>query len=186
VEKKLIVINLFAGPGGGKSTTAYGAASLLKQYGLRAELVTEVAKDATWEEHRFLLSQQVSLFSEQLRRQTRLIGKRDVVITDSPILLPALVYNNGWANLPALAWEAWDKFENLNFFVRRMKKYDPEGRRESEEEARAKDVASVDVLDRFKVPYTVVDGNPYGIIEVVEHYLKAFDVSVDREAITYN
>ena len=165
------VINFFAGPGAGKSTTAAGVYSLMKQRGLGAELVTEAAKDATWEEHKFLLSQQVSLFAEQLRRQTRLIGKREVIVTDSPILLPALVYNTGWENLAALAWEAWDKFDNINFFIRRSKPYDTEGRRETEYEAKEKDQKSLDMLIAHAVPFTIIDSDKAGIESVVDHYL---------------
>lgn len=176
--ERIKVINFFAGPGAGKSTTAAGVFSVMKSYGIRAELVTEVAKDATWEGHSFLLSQQVSLFAEQLRRQTRLIGKRDVLVTDSPILLPALVYNTEWQHLAPLAWEAWHKFENINFFIRRVKPYDNEGRNETEEEAHAKDLKSLQVLRDNGIEFKEINGDRNGIIEVVNHYENDYPIKV--------
>jgi ATP:corrinoid adenosyltransferase len=43
------VINLWAGPGAGKSTTASGLFYLMKTADMQVELVTEYAKDMTWE-----------------------------------------------------------------------------------------------------------------------------------------
>ena len=41
----MLVINLFGAPGAGKSTGAAYIFSLLKMYGINAELITEYAKD---------------------------------------------------------------------------------------------------------------------------------------------
>lgn len=46
----MIVINLFGEPGAGKSTGAAYVFAMLKMNGVNAELVTEYAKDITWEE----------------------------------------------------------------------------------------------------------------------------------------
>ena len=45
----MVVINLFGGPGCGKSTAASYIFSKLKMLGINAELATEFAKDKTWE-----------------------------------------------------------------------------------------------------------------------------------------
>lgn len=47
--KKPLVINLFGAPGAGKSTGAAIVFAELKKRGVNAELVTEFAKDKTWE-----------------------------------------------------------------------------------------------------------------------------------------
>ena len=44
-----LTVNLFGGPGTGKSTTSAAVFSLLKMHGVNAELITEFAKDLTWE-----------------------------------------------------------------------------------------------------------------------------------------
>lgn len=171
---KLQVINFFAGPGAGKSTTAAGVYSKLKKLGVRVELVTEAAKDAAWEKHGFMFSQQVLLFAEQLRRQTRVEGQRDLIVTDSPILLPGLVYNDGWKHLPGLAWEAWDRFENLNFFLYRTKPYDTEGRNETEDQAKQKDVEAKAVLDDAGIDYIMIPGDEDGEDLVVSIYMERY------------
>ena len=50
--KNTIIINLFAGPGAGKSTGAAFIFSKLKMLGIDAELVTEFAKDKVWEQNK--------------------------------------------------------------------------------------------------------------------------------------
>ncbi len=52
------VVNLFGGPSAGKSTTAAGVFALLKLHDLRSELVTEFAKDLTWEKREKTLNNQ--------------------------------------------------------------------------------------------------------------------------------
>lgn len=54
--KTPIVINLFGGPGSGKSTGAAYIFSQLKMKGINCELITEYAKDKTWEKNFVALS----------------------------------------------------------------------------------------------------------------------------------
>ena len=86
-----ICINLFAGAGAGKSTIASGVFSLLKHHNVNAELITEYAKDLVWEGRLHLNRNDIEIFTEQLKRQFRLHGKVDVMITDSPILLSRII-----------------------------------------------------------------------------------------------
>lgn len=55
-SKSTIVVNLFAGPGAGKSTGAAYIFAMLKMHGIDCELVTEFAKDKTWEHNSKALS----------------------------------------------------------------------------------------------------------------------------------
>lgn len=54
--KKTIVCNYFSGPGAGKSTLAAATFAKLKMLGVNCELVTEFAKDKTWEKNFTVLS----------------------------------------------------------------------------------------------------------------------------------
>lgn len=176
-KDKLIVVNLFAGPSAGKSTTAAGVYSKLKKKLVRAELITEVAKDYVWEDHKFALTQQISIFAAQLRRQNRLIGKRAVAITDSPLLLASHLYNKEWDTLRPLGLEAWERFDNLNFYVVRNKPFDPEGRNEKTlGEGRLKDIECLTMLNDLHLPFENATGDDEGedaIVDYVIAYLRA-------------
>ena len=81
----MIVVNLLAGPGTGKSTTAAGTFAELKHRGHRVELVTEVAKEMCYEgvPHPF---DQRYILTEQRHRLERLVGQVDIVISDAPLI----------------------------------------------------------------------------------------------------
>ena len=80
----MLVVNLFAPPGSGKSTMAAHIFAKLKQANINCELVTEFAKDLTWENRQNTLENQLYVFAEQHHRVNRLKKQVDVVITDSP------------------------------------------------------------------------------------------------------
>ena len=84
---KTKIIQLFGGPCSGKSTLAAGLFYELKKAGYEAELVTEHAKEWAWEGRAIGKYDQVALISEQIKRQARLHGKVEYIVTDSPIRL---------------------------------------------------------------------------------------------------
>jgi len=55
-------INIFGGPGAGKSTTAALLFAEMKSGGFKVELVTEVAKDFVWEDRSTTLSIQPYIY----------------------------------------------------------------------------------------------------------------------------
>lgn len=114
-------VNLYAGPGIGKSVTAARLYAELKLRGIHAELVSEYAKELVY---LGILEQktQEDILREQLRRQRLLQGQVLVVVTDAPVPM-SLVYakrllgdagtlnrlhvlleegTNGWLNLDVL------------------------------------------------------------------------------------
>lgn len=68
----LRVVNLFAGPGAGKSTLATGVFHELKLQGINCEYVSEIAKDLTWEKRHNSLNFQLYVFAKQHRDIERL------------------------------------------------------------------------------------------------------------------
>jgi len=81
---KLKVISLWAGPGAGKSTTAAALFAHMKQLRHSVELVTEYAKDLTYEQHWKRLADQLVMLAEQNYRQAKCEGQAEYIVTDSP------------------------------------------------------------------------------------------------------
>ena len=133
--KRPLVVNLFAGPGSGKSTGSAFLFAYLKLMKVNVELVTEFAKELAWEgDKEFMANNQVYITGQQIRRMNRLIGKVDVIITDSPIELGALYTDSSL--LKDLCYSEGRKWERrLDFFVNRVKPYNPSGRNQTLEEA---------------------------------------------------
>ena len=79
-----IIVNLFAGPGSGKSTTAAGVFYHLKRKNINCELVREYAKELVWEKSFEKLKDQGHVTLEQQHRVNILKPYVDVIVTDSP------------------------------------------------------------------------------------------------------
>ena len=131
-----LVVNLFAGPGAGKSTGAAFLFAFLKLFKVNVELVTEFAKELAWEgDKEFMSRNQLYITGQQVRRMNRLVGKVDVIITDSPIEMAAFYTEE--PTLKQLCKEEGAKFSNrLDFFIERTKEYNPSGRNQTFEEAK--------------------------------------------------
>lgn len=161
------VVNFFGGPGIGKSTIAAGHFWDLKASGRSAELVTEYAKDVTWEGRQNLLNDQLYLLAKQNRRLARLLDhKIDYAVTDSPLLLCAAyarMGTNSYSSLVPLVLELFNSYDNLNIVLKRNPEfYVQVGRSQTVEQAIQIDEIVIDMLDEFQIPYSVleIDNDP--------------------------
>lgn len=164
--KNTLIVNFFAGPGAGKSTTAAGVYSILKLNGIDCELVTEYAKKLTWEGRQEALADQIYVTSKQYHYVYPLIGKVDVVLCDSPILL-GLVYGNGTQKYKEFVVDLFSKMENRNYFVERDKKYNVNGRNQNYIEALEKDQEIKEMLEFYKIESYNIKSNYKDINKVV-------------------
>ena len=158
----MIVINLWGGPGCGKSTTATGLFSLMKMRGHRVELVTEYAKDLTYEEDWTMLNRQDLILPEQLKRQQRLLNKVDYVITDSPLPLNIIYANEQLKNdffFYDQVLAQFEQFENFNVLLKRVKPYSHYGRKETNDKAIEIDHDIKSLLDNNQIAYHRVRGD---------------------------
>lgn len=158
---KLKVINLFAGPGAGKSTARAGLFNLMKVAGINCEEVTEYAKDVTWEGHLSKLSDQLYILAKQNRKLERLRDKVEWVISDSPLLLslhyaPIEYFPKTFQDLVK---EIWESYDNYNFFIDRTKAYNPIGRNQTEEQAKVIDQQIQEMLIKNQWKFDIVRGN---------------------------
>lgn len=167
---RTLVVNLYGGPGTGKSTSAAAIFAALKMQGRNAELATEYAKDIVWEGRDYLLSDQLYIFAKQNRKLERLYGKVEVVVSDSPLLLSYHYSRN--EHILGLVREMLTKAEQLHVFLIRKKAYRPEGRYQTEDEARELDGEIATLLDDLGVDYVrvVADG---AVAEAVVHLIDA-------------
>ena len=152
-----IVINLFAGPGVGKSTNAARIFADLKMRGVNCEMALEFAKDKVWEESFRTMDDQIYIFGKQFHRIWRLKDKVDVIICDSP-LLNSIVYDKENSKaFHELVIEQFNKFDNFNFYLKRSATYQKEGRIQTEEEARKIDKIVENVLIDYNIPFVTLD-----------------------------
>lgn len=156
------IINFYAGPGTGKSTTATALFSELKQLGINCEYVSEYAKDATWERRGpKVFEAQEYLFGKQHFRMARVSDEVDIIITDSPILLTCVYMPVGFG-MPSLVptvKEAYGLYDNLDIFLERNKPYNPKGRNQTLEQAKELDGRIRGLLHETSQDFKVT---PYG------------------------
>jgi adenylate kinase family enzyme len=113
------VVNLYGGPGVGKSTLAATLYVELKRLGIDVEYVNEYAKELVYQNNATGLRDQILVFANQYHRLWTAAEHNKVVITDSPILL-STVYNPETSQyFRALIIEMHNKFNNMNILLKR-------------------------------------------------------------------
>ena len=169
-----IVINLFAGPGVGKSTTAARIFAELKLMGINCEMALEFAKDKVWEESFKTMDDQIYIFGKQFHKIWRLKDKVDVIITDSPLPISIVYDKENSQAFHTLIMEQFNKFANFNFLLERGSEYQIEGRMQTEEEAKEVDKTVKRVLDDNGINYTTlpIDGAYSVITDFIMRELK--------------
>lgn len=153
------VINLFGGPGCGKSTMAAGIFHRYKEQNISIELVTEFAKDLTWSQRWKCLDCQPYIFGEQVYRIERLIDKVDYIVTDSPFLLSAIYMKSKYPeSFRTAIVDIYNSFDNRNFLLERLKPYHENGRTQNKSAAVAIDEKIEKFLVDNSIPFTRLSG----------------------------
>lgn len=137
-DKNTIVINAFAGPGAGKTTSCLEVAEKLKKQGFVTEYVQEYAKELVYDNNLIMLDghyeHQFDILKEQVKRINRLYGKVDFILTDSPVLLNNTYLNedkgtNDYVTYCENVKKIYTLYDNFNYFVERDKSaFEEEGR----------------------------------------------------------
>lgn len=172
------VINLFGGPGAGKSTTSAGLFFLMKSNHEKihsVEIVTEFAKDLVYSKrfHELDGQNQLYVLAKQASRIHRLKEQVDYVVTDSPILL-SLIYmaKNYYPSFNSLVLEIFNSYDNINIYLNRTKSYKPYGRMQTEEESNEIGNNILNILTSNNIEFHTIDGDinaPVKIFDIIKN-----------------
>ncbi len=152
------VINLFGGPGSGKSRTAARLFADMKDMGLKVELVNEYIKDHMYSGREDAKALQEYIFAKQHHKQHILRGQVDWVITDCPLLLSNIYAprDDLYHHLENYILGSYNRYNNINIFLNRNHEipYMQYGREQNLEQAMDVDNQIKLYLDSRMVPYT--------------------------------
>lgn len=152
-----LIVNAFGGPGVGKTTACWHIASELKKKGIYTEYVSEYAKELVYEEKWDMLDDsmknQTIILAEQQKRLDRLIGKVEVIVTDSPLLLSIIYANDKNNEFEKMIINKFNQYNNFNLVVLRNKKqsFQQIGRKQNLEESIEKDKEIIDLLTKNNI-----------------------------------
>jgi AAA domain len=142
-----LVVNLYGGPGTGKSTSAAWLFAELKMRGRNVELVREVAKEWCWRGRNITEEDQHTILEAQLDRERIYFGQVEALITDAPLPIAAYYARKFCSSRTAESCEArvrrtrsyYTQVQHFDVWLMRTKEYNPAGRYQSEAEAKLVD-----------------------------------------------
>lgn len=173
-----VVINLYGGPGTGKSTSAAWLFALLKNHNINAELVQEYVKQWAWEDRKPVNYDQFYLFGKQSRKEYTLFNKVDVIVTDSPVSLCtyyASVYGtpDQCETFKVMNKTYYKMVEDsghryLHIWLNRTKPYNPKGRFQNEQEAKDIDSDMKSFMKEQGIEFIEFNGDETGVASLFE------------------
>lgn len=182
--KNTLVVNIFSGPCGGKSTQAAGLFYRLKVAGYNCELVTEKAKDLTWEENHVALANQLYVSGNQIYRQERLENKVDIIITDSPFVLGICYWKPQNQDIDSayynLLLSIFKTKQNYNVVLSRPAKFEQVGRNHNLQQSKDIDVNIRKVLDDNGIKYDEHYATPNGLDVLYKSVLFEYNALIGR------
>jgi len=168
-------INLFAGPGAGKSASAANIFSQLKAKHYNIEIICEYVKLWAYQSIPVESFDQVFLLGQQIRQEDVVLRNGvNTVVTDSPLLMYpcyAKKYGfKGWRHLLGIVEEFEESYPSINIFLIRDKNvsYANEGRFHTLSSAIEMDKAIMETIHESEIPYKIFHIGDDDIIE----YLK--------------
>ena len=172
------IINLFGGPGIGKSSIANGLTYKLKKKHISCDNPYEFPKLLAWGENHSAIRDQLYVLANQHRGIVKSYGKVDFIILDSPILL-SLTYRNYYKSneYPATLYgESFDKlvldtfnqYDNINIVLNRsIGLHNEKERYQTLEQSILLDVEIENTLIKHQLPYTKLDVGDNTVNEIL-------------------
>jgi hypothetical protein len=162
---KTTIINLYGGPGCGKSTSAAYLFYLLKCDQQNVELVREYVKDWAYEARKFSAYDEIYFMGKQVRHESMLFGKVNWIVTDAPVYMTAyyarihcgpILAKGVLAEAEAFYQQATeDGHQYYHILLHRTTPYAQEGRYQNEQEALSIDEGVQKMMLQMEVPNVI-------------------------------
>lgn len=175
------IINIFGGPGIGKSSIAAGVTYKIKKNHISCDQPYEFPKLLAWDDNHSAIQDQLYVLANQHRGIVKSYGKVDYIVLDSPILL-SLTYRNyykGTEYPSSLYGESFDKmvldtfnqYDNINIVLDRAEGvHNNDERYQNLEESKELDGVIENSLIENNIPFhkiKVDDDTVDNIIELI-------------------
>jgi len=160
------LVNLFGGPGIGKSSIAAGIFYKLKKKHISCNNPYEFPKTLAWDNNIPAIKDQLYVFANQHRGIAQSYGKVDYIIIDSPILFSKIYHSYYTEGYPAefygesfhqMILELHNKYDNINILLERAEGvHNDDERFQNYEESLLIDDLCKKILDENNIPYHTV------------------------------
>lgn len=160
------IINLFGGPGIGKSSIAAGITYKLKKKHVSCNNPYEFPKSLAWDQNTEATRDQLFVLANQHRGIAQSYGKVEYIIVDSPILFSLIYktwYNTGYpANFYSdsfnqMVLDLHNKYDNINVLLERSNgSYNEKERYQNLDEAVNIDNHCRKILEENNIPFHTV------------------------------
>jgi hypothetical protein len=175
-----VIVNLFGGPGIGKSSIASGLTYRLKKNHITCDNPYEFPKLLAWDENKSAISDQLYVLANQHRGIVKSFGKVDYIILDSPILL-SLIYKDYYnkeresdypsklygANFDNMILDIHNGYRNINILLKRTEgNHNEKERYHNLEQSLELDNMIQESLDNNGVEYFIVEIGKYTVRDI--------------------
>lgn len=175
MNKNTLIIDIYGGPGSGKSSTAKMLSGLISSLGYTSETPEEYPKYLIHKEDYKSLENQIGIFREHKSRIDDLLGKYDFIISDSPTLMQNIYIKERYGkkeykNLRKLVKLEHKKHNDkrVSFFLNRKHNFKEIGRVQNEEQALEKSKQIKEYLIKNKVNFFEYDTHFLLGLEILE------------------
>jgi hypothetical protein len=174
------IINLFGGPGIGKSSIASGITYKLKKKHITCDNPYEFPKSLAWDENHSAIQDQLYVLANQHRGIVKSFGKVDYIVLDSPIILsivyrsvykrteyPSTLYQSEYFD--KLVLDIHNRYDCINIVLRRgYGNHNEKERYQSLDESKELDYQIEKVLIENKISYYSVDVNDKSVNNILK------------------
>jgi broad-specificity NMP kinase len=182
---KTYVINIIGAPGVGKTTISALLFARLKLRGYICEYVQEYAKKLVWMKDYDSLNNQYHVTKKQYELLQQIAGHVNFIVTDGP-LIHGIYYNkynkDNISNIDKTEkyiLDSFNKFNNINIVLDRVnrlnRKYETEGRIQTEDEAKDIDIILKHLLKINSIKYVNYPAEESSLNDIIEFIVKFVD-----------